>query len=1106
MAKRKQQSDGSESTLAAYLRSVDVGLDADSPNRISHYMPTEKSVRLIDALANESEDRTFIVVAPYGSGKSLAASYALHMIENRKDSREVLKSLEPRFAEIDPSFAEMAEQRRRKWSRQGLVVPLSGPQPSLHEAIKESVLEAFSRMGDRRKAGILNRAKVNRPEDLLPFLKQLQQKARELDLDRIVIVWDEFGKHLEYLVQEGKTSQLFHVQKLAEFVARSDLPMTLGIFLHMGFLHYAGTLSQTARAEWRKVEGRFQTIDYVDDSDHLYELIGRLIFDKRSARTAPEEEVAQWVATCRKHHLFRHFKDDRLEALIRSAYPFTPPAVFMLPRLAGRIAQNERTLFHFLENWDGKSEVRPADLFEYFSPQMRSDISTGGTHRQWLETNSAIQKIAGNAPFEDVLKTACLFGLGLYGRNGGASLEFLQRAWQGFSIPQKTANCPVRELIEKKLLLYRPYKDEVAVWHGSDLDLRGHLESEKSSRGAGFDLIGFLNLQAPPPAWRPLSYNTEYRIRRYFSSSFHTVLDFSEVAKNNSLDSLIEGDGHIAFLLPESPGELKSARKLAREFGKDGIVVAYPAEPLPLGNAALEVHCLYKMQDDQDLVASDPLALDEIRQLTGDAEAHLQSLVRRGTIPSDGGPDWVYEGKVESLGSRGELREFLSRICRELYSETPKLNNELINKKRPSPVVVNSRKKLVLGVLERAGSSDLGLPETTPDGSMFRTLLVNTGLYFENSEGSWTFAPPNSRTIQDSALRSMWKKFADFIGRPAGTPKLLSTLKAELQAPPIGLRDGVFPIFLAAGIKAFGGMTAIRKDGRLLEDLLPTSIEDMASNPDSFSFEPVKVEHEELRLLRDFVAVFSGDKNEKNAANLLQVAGELVTEWREGLPWCVRTREFGDPALESFRQAIYSSADVVAFFTDTLPGLVVEHKIAKRLRRKTMLSWKEELEAADELYYDQIELALRSSLGLEAGKSLVESASSRAGLFAEEFVVRLSDPKAAQFLRRLRWSYKEDRMLCRTVAQLLTEKRISDFDDDVMVTFRTRLTAITEEIDRAAAWVEGSLFGKELRSWVVGNRHARIRELFEDLKRIEGHERASGYLLELMNKKERRAM
>lgn len=1105
MAPRRQQRDQGESVLAAYLRSIDVGLDANVPERIAHFMPTEKSVRLVDALTSEGEDRALIVVAPYGSGKSLAASYALHLVENRKQSRPVLKKLEGRFAEVDAVFATKIAERRSNANSQGLVIPLSGPQEELHRSIRKAVLEAFGRLGDQRKAGILNRTQVKRAEDLYPFLKLLQQKTVEIGLDRVVFVWDEFGKHLEYLVQEGRTSELFHVQKLAEFVARSSVPMTLGLFLHMGFLHYAGTLSQTARTEWRKVEGRFRTIDYIDDSDHLYELIARLIFEKRFARVAPEDAVTHWVGFCRKHHLFKRFSDDRLEALIRSTYPFTPPAVYMLPRLAGRIAQNERTLFHFLENWDGVSEVCPKDLYDYFSPQMRTDISTGGTHRQWLEANSAIQKIAGNPALEAVVKTACLFGLGLYGRNGGASHEFLRRAWSGFERSSEISPCPVRELIDRKLLLYRPYKDEVAVWHGTDLDLRGHLESEKTRRGAGFDLIRFLNHQTPPPAWRPLSYNTEFSIRRYFSSSFHTVSEFESMVSTAAQSGIVEGDGHIAFLLPESPSELNAAMELASRHARNGLVVAYPAEPLPLGNAALEVHCLYQMQDDQDLVASDPLALEEIRQLTGDAEVHLQSLVRRGTIPSIEGPTWSYDGKTVELRSRGELREFLSDICRELYSKTPRLNNELINKKRPSAVVVNSRKKCVLGILERTGSPDLGLLETTPDGSMFRTLLVNTGLYAENGDGSWMFVAPNSRSIGDMALRTIWKSFSDFISRPVGEPKCLEELKSTLLGPPIGMREGVFPIFLAAGIRAFGGMTAIRKDGRLLDDLLPTTLEDMALNPQSYTFDPVSVDQDALKLLRDFVVVFGNNKDAKNSANLLQVAGELLTEWRERLPWCVRTREFGANAIEDFRRAIYSPTDSVAFFTESLPELFAEHKISKNRRRKVMAEWKEELETADQVYYAQIELAIRSALGLDNERQLIVAARERASLFSEDFVVRLSDPKAAHFLRRLRRPYKEDDKLCRSVAQLLTEKRIPDFDDQVMETFRTRLLAITEEIDRAASWVEGTLFGEGLRAWVVGNRHARIKELFTDLQRLEGDARASEYLLGLLKMKENQA-
>lgn len=1081
--------------LEAYLRSIDIQMDACNPGRISHFMPTEKSARLITSLLGEGEDRNFIVVAPYGSGKSLAASYALHMIENRSESTAELRSIAKSLSDVDSELASFVGRRRRSKKARGLSIPLTGPISDFHLAIRDGVLEALNRFKLGREAKPLKMIVVERPEDLLPFLNKVQAKLKELGFDRITILWDEFGKHLEFLVQAGRTSQLFHVQKLAEYVARAHMPFSFAVFLHMGFLHYAGSISQSARSEWRKIEGRFQTIDYVDDSKELYTLLARLVRLKRTCSGAPEEYVDSWIGFCRTNHLLRDFDEDELRAVVSAAYPFTPPALYMLPRLTGRIAQNERTLFHFLEHWDGESVVLPRDLYDYFEPQMKADITTGGTHRQWLEAHSALQKVAGDDDSESILKTASLFGLGVHGRAGSASLQLIRQAWRQAVEPEAAGGEDmVKALIDRKLLLYRPYKDEVSVWHGSDLDLRSHLENEKTRRGADFELIAFLKEYSPPSYWRPLAYNSEFYIRRYFSSSFVSVSKFEEIIASGSAAEEARGDGHIFFVLPESKAEHKEARQLVGRFRGERYVASIPKEHVPLAEAALEVNCLYNMQEDQDLVASDPLALEEIRSLTSDAESHLFRLIRRCTVPEEMGPLWFRNGIQHELSSGQELRELLSEISREVYSATPKLNNELINKSKPSAVVVNSRKKLVLGILERHGTPDLGLPETTPDGSMLRTILKNTSIYSQDRAGAWEYSGPEGNNIVDPGLKSVWQKITSFLTESSGEPKPLVGLLNELTRPPIGLRSGVMPILLAAGIKAHGGTTAIRRKGALVEDLLPTVIEDMVKYPEEFTFEPIVLEAAAAKIICEFMQAFAGVERKDLGQRLLSAAGEFLIEWRQDLPLCARTIHFETKGLNEFRNAMFGTLDTVEFFSAELPRVVKSARVSVGRCGKVFRAWKNELENADAIYYAKIESELRRHYGLDLSESLTGAARARSMIFPEEFVTKLSGNRAQQMLRRLRMPYKADKQLCRSVAQLLTGKKIEEFDDRTMQAFSNELEQIELDLDLTASRVDGKVFDTQLKSWIIDSRKKRLAQLYYDLVNLEGAEGAMEYI------------
>ena len=108
------------------------------------------------------------------------------------------------------------------------------------------------------------------PHGLAGVLKRLEFRR----CDHLAIIWDEFGRHLEGLAAEGPARHLHDLQQLAEWTTRATKPqVTLVLLMHQSLLAYASGLNQTSRNEWRKVEGRFHHIRFVEDSQELYELI-----------------------------------------------------------------------------------------------------------------------------------------------------------------------------------------------------------------------------------------------------------------------------------------------------------------------------------------------------------------------------------------------------------------------------------------------------------------------------------------------------------------------------------------------------------------------------------------------------------------------------------------------------------------------------------------------------------------------------------------------------------------------------------------------------------------------------------------------------------------
>jgi len=300
-----------------FLRSINLPFDAEYPERISHFQPTAKTIALAKALLEPQEQATAcFVVAPYGSGKSITASFVLQLVENRAEAQQLLGDVEGRLQDVSPEMAEQVQSRRKR-KQHGLALALYGHCPSLPEALKSAALAALGRQKLGRQARSIERLEARTIEDAFSILDVLQEKAAASGQDRILIVWDEFGRHVEALIHNARAAELDEIQLLAEYVSRASVvPITLGLLLHQTLLRYAGNLPQSLRAEWKKIDGRFQTLQFVDESREIYRLIGEIVHSRRNGKRLADKRAQTAADEAKKVGLFPQLSRQELGSLL----------------------------------------------------------------------------------------------------------------------------------------------------------------------------------------------------------------------------------------------------------------------------------------------------------------------------------------------------------------------------------------------------------------------------------------------------------------------------------------------------------------------------------------------------------------------------------------------------------------------------------------------------------------------------------------------------------------------------------------------------------------------------------------------------------------------
>jgi hypothetical protein len=1106
--KTRETTPESRITQERFLRSINVMLDAGDAGRIAHFFPTAKSVDLIEKLLGHTEGREFLVTAPYGSGKSLASTFALQLVENRSKAATILTDIAVRMSEVNRDNALGAIQRIKK-GEQGLGLALEGAVESLPLALANAAIASLKRLG--KKSATYPVAEITENSSLDDVMLALRDSAEKASADRIVIYWDEFGRHLEYLVSEGLTGNLHDLQNLAERVSRQKkIPTVLSLFLHQGFMAYGKKLPSGAKREWKKIEGRFQTLDYIEDSKEIYRLLGEIVFSRNPVLPRPPQSKIESAAkTLKAQGMWSNFSTKELTEIFKKAWPLNPATLALLPKIAARVSQNERTLFTFLFALDLDKEITPSDLYNFFSDQMRTDSEAGGTFRQWLETESALSK-AQTITEEEALKTCCLMSLGSFGQRHRVNFDQVATAFASYG-SLADAEITIRSLVDRKLLLHRKHSDEVSIWHGADMDLRTKLEDEKQRLSAVFNLNEFLERECLPPCWRPREHNDTFGIRRYFESIYFRAQDFLDhlnIIRPEVLELDRSTDGRICYLLAETADEIVQARKAidllskTNDVGNKRIIFAIPSEPLQVRDAATEVAALLSMERDSALIEADPLVLPEIKQMLDDARLHLRNLVDKLVVPSSNATAWVYCGQEFEIESVRQLEIFLSAITNRNYPYTPIIQNELIVKKKPTSVMVNSRKKALLALLERAGKEGLGITGNFPDAAIFRTVLLNTGLYAPFGDG-WGFTKHSD--IKDLGLAKVWELIEDFFRDPCPEGRSPRELLNTLQSPPYGVREGILPVLFAAGLKAFAVSTSLLKDGEYIADVLPSVIENLCKEPERFRIKVLALDTDTASYLEELRHLFCQQKHLGNESDLLRKTFEALQAWLRQLPEAVRETQQLSQSAKDFRNALLRSNDPVFLLLTRIPQIFEERS---GLELNQMIAEaKAEIESVTDKYREAAAKFLRRALQVpDSDKRTTREAARDWAKSFSKFITKTHPDNV--ILMRMQYDYETNDQLIDSLSDLpkLSSCSVSRWGDRDVDKFSTALAESIRSIEDFA-------FGKDVSSLkpnkaeskgMIDLIQSRIEDALQKLKDVGGEELAANFLTSLRQSTQRK--
>lgn len=899
-----------------FQRSIRVDSDLDEPAALEGFVCPASTAQALLSMARQfatTGQGAFTWTGPYGSGKSsLAVALAALLGPEGRARAQARTAI---GAEPSAELLALLKAGRKGWTALPVVGSRSDP--------VEAIAQALDGPGRRRRA-------TPSGEVLLERLKAAAEDAAGAGL---LVVIDEMGKFLEQAATGG--GDVYFFQQLAEAAARSNRRLLVIGILHQAFDDYAHRVAREIRDEWLKIQGRFADVPINVAGEEQLALIGRAI---EAATPDAIRPLAAGIAQAIQRN--RPGSGAHLPDELASCWPLHPVVACLLgPLSRRRFGQNQRSVFGFLNSAEphgfqeflrvtplaGTPTYEPAMLWDYLRANLEPSILASPDGHRWSLAVEAVERCeahGGDLDHLQLVKTIAL--IDLFKERSGLLPSPDVLAFALPSVPAPRLKAMLEELAAWSIVIYKNFLAAYAIYAGSDFDIDAAVGTAHA-RMTGIDFGRIRQLAMLQPVLAKRHYHTTGALR-WFDIDIAPLAEGVEQVRRYRPQ---HGATGLFLLLIATEGETPTRAERLTELataaaGDVPVAVGWSWDGFTIRELARDLLALESVRSERAELNGDPVARREVHARIARTAADLEERIRQAFLSAH----WHASSGGEALtippdaGLAG-LNSIASTLADRRYSQSPCLNNELLNRIKPSSNAIAAQKALLKAMLEGLGQQRLGIVGFPAHGGLFVSLLEATGLYGTKpgSNGAYAFSdpPPNAPTN----LAPLWAAADRFFQQAGAGGANLRALLDLWLAPPYGLRDGLFPVFAIAYALSRAGTLAIYLDDIFQPRLTPLLTDRLAQDPGCvrLRWNTVSDFHRQiLSGVADAVARQGGLPDGHLHAEPLEIARGLVGIITALKPWTLKTTRLSPTAMQ-VRNLARLANDPNKFLLDDIPAL-----------------------------------------------------------------------------------------------------------------------------------------------------------------------------------------
>lgn len=1015
-----------------FARSVHLERDFRDSTALNQYVVTDRVGQLFRRFASAfnagSTERAWRITGDYGTGKSCFA-LALARI------------CDPKSPGLPKQLAILSKALP---NANAVPVLVTGAREPISSAIVRAVEESLNQSGSKKRPPELSQARRlatdASPADRDRYaIELLEATARFIKATNqgngILLILDELGKSLEYATQHPDEQDITFLQTLAESAARSgdNALVVLGI-LHQGFSAYADKMESNDQREWDKIGGRFEELMFDQPLEQLVALVA-------SALRVKVDNLTPAVKRAARENMGRAIDlgwfgavTDRngLMDQAPSIFPIQPMLLPVLVKFFSRFGQNERSLFSFLYSSDTNAIRAFAEqhdigdgffgihqFYDFIRSSIGNRLHTRALSSRWSQIESVIDASLGSSDEEvALLKTVGVLNM-LDDLKQTAQEDALTAALEKTCLPNKSNFASTLDNLrnKKRVLYYRGASGGYCLWPYTSVNLElKYAEAEKVVRkdANAVDAVTKLLLHRPIVARR-----------HYVKTGNLRFFDLVYVKASELEDSVAawdseSADGVILVPLCQSAAEraraIDSVEKL-RLRNRAEVLIAVTQPLSDFSGLVAEVQRWEWISNNVPELEGDKHGREEVSRQIDAAKAvlldRINQVVDVRSFRNGRNIAWFYKGKPRELSSSRELFQFVSEVCDKVFDSSPKLRNELLNRRKLSSAAAAARLRLIERVLDNATEDFLGMDATKkpPEMSMYLSALQQTKLHVKGRKGSRITIPIAGD--DPCNLVPLFDKIRSVLAENEGGRIRVSDLFEELRKPPIGARDGLLPLMLAVFCVAEAQHVAMYEDDAFLHEIGGAEFHRLIKVPESFELQYCKLSGVRSEVFNQLLSVVDSNVDDSRAPDLIDVVKPLC-EFAAGLPdYSRNTSTFGKKTL-AIRDALLNAKEPSTLLFEQLPSacglpaVPVRKKSADGEIKKYVRELKKglgELRSAYPTLLTRIEKAIVDAFELgdrhETMRAQLESKSVNLGIYITEptlkaFCLRLADSKLAR--------------------------------------------------------------------------------------------------------------